>query len=130
MAWREPQKAANSLSNCATTGPPAKALLSITSPIARSNSARKGAWWALRSRNGTLILGSLRAMQDDSRVPGNDRVRRDIPRHNTSGTDQGVFPDSNTAEEGSTGANRGSPFFPRLLAVRARAPCPLSPLLI
>ena len=55
-------------------------------------------------------------MQDDSRVPGNDRVRRDIPRHNTSGTDQGVFPDSNTAEEGSTGADRGSSFDQRILA--------------
>jgi len=55
-------------------------------------------------------------MQDGGRVSGNDRVRRDIPRHYTSGADQRVFPDSNTTKEGSTGANRGPSFDERILA--------------
>ena len=58
-AYLEPQKAANDFSNFSTKGPPAKAVLSITSLMAAFTSSFIGANCAFKSRKGTFINASV-----------------------------------------------------------------------
>ena len=116
MACRVPQKAANSFSNCATNGPPAKAPLSMTSPMARSISARRGAWCALRSRNGTFVcMISAGLPEDFGRISSDGRARWDVSRDDAPGSDQSIFPDGDSAQQGRARANGCAALHVRLL---------------
>src|ERR1017187_2002050 len=105
-AWAVRQKKANSSSKRATTGPPAKALLSITSLMAARSSARIGSCWARRSRNGTRIKGGFFA--DSGRIAGDDGAGGHVLGHDASGSDHGVFTDGYSTEKGGVGADRGA----------------------
>src|SRR5271166_953186 len=78
IACGQSQYAAKSASNRATNGPPAKAPSSMTSWIAPLNSLRKGAWWDLRSKKGTLVCIILSAVSLGSRAT---RWQVRLPRH-------------------------------------------------
>ncbi|OPY10207.1 MAG: hypothetical protein A4E68_00012 [Syntrophaceae bacterium PtaB.Bin095] len=55
-ACLQPQNAAKSFSNFATKGPPAKAVFSMTSPMAAWISSLMVWYWAFRSKKGTFIF--------------------------------------------------------------------------
>ena len=58
-----PQYAANWVSNSATKGPPAKAVLSSTRNRADTTSSRMDAYCAFRSRSGTCVMVFLHSWQ-------------------------------------------------------------------
>ena len=100
-ACGQSQYAAKSVSNPTTNGPPAKAPLSMTSWMAALISSNKGAWWDLRSRNGTFIcILCCKFMQDPGGITCHCSIRRHVFRNDASSTDHGIFSDSYSTQQG------------------------------
>src|SRR6185437_9528526 len=91
-AYEDPQNSAKSFSNAATNGPPANAVLSITSRMTATNSSFRGSWWAFRSKNGTCIsFVDRKHLQYPRRIANDHAVCRHILRDHTAGTNDRAF---------------------------------------